>query len=262
MGTNNSGAADVLVRRDGADLRLAKTKTPNPVALGSAMVSTITVTNDGPRTATGPLLVVEALSGELFVAASGSGWTCTVVGAAVVCEHPNTGGLAVGAALPNLLITSTATVAGAARNEACTGNSLPTGVAPGQARPPAEGDPNASNDCVTVSATSTTLRPDLAISKTALTPVGGDSIVSVTENSVTYRLVVDNASPGSDAASGVRISDGVPGFIADRSSFGSISTTVSAGTATFACSGSTAASQRGRRAGRAGEQCGDGGRWW
>ncbi|OYU92843.1 MAG: hypothetical protein CFE45_21850, partial [Burkholderiales bacterium PBB5] len=104
---NNSGSVNVQVRPDGADLRLAKTKTPNPVALGSNMVSSITVTNGGPRAATGPQRVVEVLSGETFVSATGTGWVCTVNGSVVVCDHPNTGGLAVNSALPVLRITTT-----------------------------------------------------------------------------------------------------------------------------------------------------------
>ena len=236
ISSNNSGSVAVTVRRDGADLRLAKTKTPNPVALGSNMVSTIVVTNGGPRAATGPLRVVEGLSGESFVGASGGGWACAVAGATVVCEHPNGAGLAVNASLPTLLITTTATLAGAASNEACTGSSLPALGSPGQARPPLEGDPNPGNDCVSVTASSTTVRPDLAIAKTTITPTGGDKTVSVSESLVTYRLVVSNVSLGSDAATGVRISDTVPGWIVGRSSFASLSPTVSAGSASFTCS--------------------------
>ena len=237
-GGNNSGSVTVPVRPDGADLRLSKTKTPNPVALGSEMVSTITVTNDGPRAGTGVLRVVELLSGETFVSASGTGWACSLVGGAVVCEHPNAGGLAVNASLPTLQITTQATVAGAARNEACTGGSLPAGGPAGQASPPAEGDPNPGNDCAAVTSTSTTIRPDLAIAKTTSTPAGGDKTVSLSETSVTYTLVVSNLSPGGDGATGVRVTDSVPGFLAGRTTFGAFSPVVSAGSAVFSCSAS------------------------
>jgi uncharacterized repeat protein (TIGR01451 family) len=236
---NNSGSVNVSVRPDGADLRLSKTKTPNPVALGSDMVSTITVTNGGPRVATGPLRVVEVLSGETFVSATGTGWTCSVVGGAVVCEHANTGGLAVNSSLPTLRITTQATAAGAARNEACTGGSIPTGGVPGQASAPVEGDPNPGNDCATVSSTSTTIRPDLAIAKTTSTPTGGDKTVGLTEDRVTYTLVVSNVSPGGDGATGVRFTDSVPGFLTGRTTFGALTPVVSGGsTATFSCSAS------------------------
>ena len=238
--TNNSGTATVLVRPDGADLRLTKTKSPNPVALGSNMVSLITLTNGGPRAATGPLRVVEALVGEVFVSASGTGWVCVPSGAVLVCDHPNAAGLAVAAALPVLRITTQASSGGVVSNQACTGSSLPAGAGAAAARPPAEGDPNPGNDCVTANATSTTIRPDLAISKTTSTPMGGDKTVSVSEASVTYTLVVGNVSPGADSATGVRFSDTVPGFIVGRTTFGAFTPVVSAGNAVFLCSASAA----------------------
>ena len=91
---NNSASVAVPVLRDGADLRLAKSKTPNPVALGANMTSSLTLTNNGPRVATGPLRVLELLAGESFISASGNGWVCDGSTAPrVVCEHPNAGSL-------------------------------------------------------------------------------------------------------------------------------------------------------------------------
>jgi uncharacterized repeat protein (TIGR01451 family) len=237
---NNSASVTLLVRPDGADLRLSKTKTPNPVALGANMVSSITVTNGGPRVATGPLRVVEALAGEAFVSASGTGWVCSASGASVVCDHLNAAGLAVGASLPGLAITTQATLAGAVQNEACTGSTLPAGAGAAGARAPLEGDPNTDNDCASVTANATTTRPDLAISKTTSTPDGGDKILGTAESAVTYTLVVSNVSPGADNATGVRFTDSVPGFIAGRTTFGALAPLVSAGSATFACSASAA----------------------
>ena len=238
ISSNNSGSATVAVLRDGADLRLSKTKTPNPVALGSNMTSTLIVTNGGPRSATGPLRVVESLfPGETFVSAAGTGWSCVLSSPNLVCDHPNTGGLAVGSALPTLTLITQATAAGPVSNQACTGASLPSLGATSVARPPLEGDPNASNDCVTVTATSTTTRPDLAISKSTMAPTLGDKTVSVTDSGVTYRLVVSNVSAGSDTASGVVISDNLAnaGFIVGRTGVGAITTVVSAGSAAFNC---------------------------
>jgi len=232
---NNSGAVNVNVLPDGADLRLTKSKTPDPVAQGSALTSTVTVTNNGPRTATGPLRVLEQLTGETFVSGTGTGWTCGAVGALVTCNHANAGGLAINAALPTLTIVTTATAAGAASNQACTGSSTPGA---GTASPPAEGDPNPTNDCVTVASNSTTTRPDLAITKATSTPTGGDKVVSTSESSVTYTLVVSNASAaGTEPATGITIDDTVPGWINGRSSINTpVSVVMSGGaTATFAC---------------------------
>ena len=98
---NNSGSVNVQVLRDGADLRVTKTKTPNPVAQGSPLTSILTLFNNGPRVATGPLRIVDLLpAGETFVSASGTGWTCVQSGQTITCTHPNGSGLAVGASLP------------------------------------------------------------------------------------------------------------------------------------------------------------------
>ena len=244
--SNNSNGVTFDILPDGADLRLAKSKSPNPVAQGSQVTSTITVTNGGPRRATGPLRVVDQLSGETYVSESGTGWTCSVSGSTVTCDHPNAAGLNAGASLPTLTIITTATVAGSATNQACTGSSLPGGAAGATARQPLEGDPNPTNDCNSASTSSTSVRPDLAITKTTSTPTGGDKIVSATEDRVTYTLVVTNVSPTAEDATGVRISDTVPAFLTSGAFPSSIVAPVVAtvagvgSTATFNCAVSSA----------------------
>jgi len=223
---NNTGAANVLVIRDGADLRVAKTQTPNPVAQGSPLVSLLTVSNNGPRRATGPLQVVDQLTGATFVSASGTGWSCNAAGATVTCTHANAGGLAVNDSLPTLTITSTATAANAqAGNTACASTT----------QPPVEGDPNAGNDCATASSLSTTVQPDLAIAKTTLT-ANADTTVDTNESSVTYRLVVSNASLSAQNATGIVIRDTVPAFIGGRSSVNPVGSVTSTGGVGFNCS--------------------------
>jgi len=220
---NNSGSVNILVRPDGADLRITKTKSPNPVAQGSLVTSIITVTNNGPRAATGPLSVVEVLSGESFVSASGSGWTCDPSREPViVCTHQALGGLNALNELPKLTIVSKAEISGTVTNTACTGGSVPAGVDPSLALPPAEGDPNPSNDCSSQGATSTTIQPDLEITKQTRT-ANGDKTLGTDEDSVTFRLVVRNVSGSPQAASGIRITDTMGSFfIPGRSSFGTI----------------------------------------
>ena len=242
---NNTRAVTFDILPDGADLRLAKSKSPNPVAQGSQVTSTITVTNGGPRQATGTLRVVDQLSGETYVSASGTGWTCSASGSTVTCDHANAAGLNAGASLPTLTIITTATVAGSATNQACTGSSLPAGAAGATARQPLEGDPNPTNDCNSASTSSTSVRPDLAITKTTSTPTGGDKIVSATEDRVTYTLVVTNVSPTAEDATGVRISDTVPAFLTSGAFPSSITPVVATvaglgSTATFGCAVSNA----------------------
>lgn len=237
--SNNSGSVNISVRPDGAELSIAKSKTPNPVAQGSPLVSTITVTNNGPRVATGPLRVVELLAGETYLSVAGSGWTCSAAAApTIVCDHPNGAGLAVGASLPALVITSTATASGTLSNTACTGSSVPPGGDPGvTAQPPIEGDPNPGNDCAAAGSNSTTAQPDLGITKTASTPTGGDKVVSTSEASVTWTLVVTNPSPGSDSATGIVIRDTVPAYISGRTTINPVVASVSGpSSASFVCS--------------------------
>lgn len=219
---NNSGSVNVQVRPDGADLRISKTKTPNPVAQGSNVTSVITVTNNGPRRATGSLRVVELLSGESYLSYSGSGWTCDASAApTIVCTHPNASGLNVDASLPELTIIAQATISGTVTNTACTGSSVPAGVNPALAQPPIEGDANPTNDCAAQGSTSTTIQPDLSISKETRT-FNGDKILDTNESTVTYRLVIRNVSGSAQSASGIVVTDSVPGFISGRSTFGTI----------------------------------------
>jgi large repetitive protein len=239
---NNSGTVSVNVLPDGADLRVEKNKTPNPVALGSDIVSSIYVANNGPRRATGPLRVVERLEGESFIGVSGAGWTCDASAAPIiVCTNPNSSGLDVNAFL-ELTITTRADVAGTVRNTACSGGSVPPTANPALASPPAEGDPNPSNDCAAINGTATTVQPDLAISKITSTPSGGDKTVSTSEGAVTYTMLVTNASAAAQAATGIRVTDTVPAYINGRTTFGAITAVGNgASTATFSCSNIDAA---------------------
>ncbi|PTT78356.1 hypothetical protein DBR42_23635, partial [Pelomonas sp. HMWF004] len=140
-----------------------------------------------------------------------------------------------GSSLPTLTILSTATSAGTVSNTACTGGSVPPGAGGATASPPVELDPNPGNDCDTRTANATTVRPDLAIAKTATT-ANGDAVIDTNETSVTYNLVVSNVSASGQSASGVVITDDVPAFISGRTTFGSITATPSGGsTASFAC---------------------------
>ncbi len=232
---NNNGSVSLLVLPDGADLTLTKTKSPNPVALGSNLTSRINVSNNGPRTATGTLRVIDVLSGETFVSASPASWTCSANGSVVTCDHANAGGLAVGASLPELVIVTTANAPGTLTNTACTGNTVPPGGGAAAASPPAQGDPNPGNDCATANATSTVTQPDLSVSKTTSTPTGGDKLVSASESSVTYTVVVTNASAGAQDATGITLSDTVPAFISGQTGVAVGTISVSAGNATFNC---------------------------
>lgn len=226
---NNTGSATFTVLADGADLRLTKTKTPQLVAVwdgigsdvDSRMTSLITVRNLGPRAATGQVQVVDALAaGEEFVTASGP-WTCAVDAAyapppaqqRVTCDL-NSGALplAVNVTAPALQIVTRARVAGTLTNTACTGGS-------GGALQPLTGggidnDPEPGNNCSGVGTRTTDERADLSITKQTNGPGTADNVLTASQNSLTYTLVVTNNGP--DSTTGVVVNDTVPGFVTGR----------------------------------------------
>ena len=233
---NNTASVSGQVLAAGADLSLSKAKLPLTVTPGAAtsMTSTLTVTNNGPARAEGTLRVVEVLNNETYTGFSGSGWTCSLLGSTVICDHTNVDGLPVFGSLPTLTINSTASGAGTATNTACTGSSVPTGSG-ATPSPPAALDPNPTNDCATRSsplATGTDSADLRVVSVVTTTPAGGDRNVSAAENSVTFTSVVRNDGP--QGATGVVVGHLGPSFGSDTGI--TISHTVAGtGGATFAC---------------------------
>ncbi len=87
-----------------ADLAIGMTL-DDPLSIGQAKATsyTITVSNNGPSTESGPIVVNDTLpSGMTVGAVGGSGWVCSVSGQSVSCSY--TGALAVGATLPALVL--------------------------------------------------------------------------------------------------------------------------------------------------------------
>lgn len=220
---NNSASRLISVLPDGTDLRLFSytkqgvgTSSPSdPVPIGATINHSIVVRNNGPRAATGGVEISIALNAnETFVPGSvGSNWSCTSSGQNLLCVYTGSGGaLAVNANTSTLTFQTTANAAGTLTASACTGGSTPSGgVASSE---PTNGfnnlDPNSTNDCTQTSSTSTTEVADLVITKTTSTPAGGDKIVSASENSVTYTLVITNNGP--DLGIGAVVTDTVPGY--------------------------------------------------
>lgn len=139
-----------------ADLSITKTLTGG-LAVGQNATYTITVSNAGPQSASGPITVSDTLPGGLtYVSASGTGWTCSAAGSVVTCT--NAGPLANGAsssitltvavgvsAAPN--VTNTATVSSTTFDPTPGNNSstvtkavvyirLTKSVSPGGTQPP------------------------------------------------------------------------------------------------------------------------------
>ncbi|MEL1265734.1 SdrD B-like domain-containing protein [Pseudoxanthomonas putridarboris] len=226
---NNNGSVTFTVLGDGADLSLTKAKTPALVAVwdgvgsdaDSRMTSNITVRNLGPRAATGQVQVVDELAaGEEFVSAAGP-WTCVVdnpyavppARQRVTCDL-NAGSLplAVNTNAPQLQIISRARAAGSLTNTACTGGSN------GSLEPLTAGgidlDPETDNDCNGAGTRTTDERADLRISKQTNGPGTADNVLSASQDTLTYTLVVTNDGP--DSTTGVVVNDAIPGFVAGR----------------------------------------------
>jgi len=231
---NNSGGATFTVLTPGADLSLTKNKEPELVPAwdgtgddtDSRMTTTITVTNNGPDSATGQVQVVDVLApGEEYLSAGPDPpWSCSAappvyIGPAVpqtvTCNLAASAlPLAPGQTAPPLTITTRAREAGTLTNTACTGGSG------GSVEPITGGgsnvDGNPGNDCAGDGSRVTTEEADLSITKQTNGPGEADNTLPVTYTSFTYTLTVSNI--GTDGTAGVVVNDPLPGFLGGRSS--------------------------------------------
>jgi uncharacterized repeat protein (TIGR01451 family) len=185
--TNNSSTVAGPVS-PGAHLTILKTHVGTPVA-GTDLTYHVAVTNTGPSDSVGPITVTDPLpTGEAYVSAAGTGWSCSAAGQDVTC------GLAAGlvanttSPLIDLVVAlDPALSPGPLSNTA----SVHSGGTPD----PSPGGSSTDTGTLTGSA-------DLSIVKShtgAFTPGGTDS----------YTLQVSNAGP-SDAAGPVTVTDPLP----------------------------------------------------
>ena len=209
ISSNDTDSVDYEVNEDQADLRLTKSKSPSPVAVGEEITSTITVENNGPRDAT-PVQVVDSLSGgESFVSASGADWNCThdgsTVGGAVVCDYNQT--LAVGDSI-TLTIITLAETNGTLTNTACTGGSSIGGV---PSLTPDAGDNNTANNCQSANAIGTGDGNGTGVTDIRVIKTTDDAHIDVNENNFTYAINIKNI--GTDVGESVEFRDTVPQWV-------------------------------------------------
>jgi uncharacterized repeat protein (TIGR01451 family) len=205
--SNNSWTTTTTVNA-AANLSITKTDSPDPILVGQNLTYTITVTNNGPSSATGVSMTDTLPGGVNFVSVTPGSPTCTQASGIVSC---NLGTLANGAT-STVTIVVTPTVAGTINNTA----SVTSGVA----------DPVSGNDSATTSTTVSGLSADLAINKTV-----SNGTVYVGQN-FTYTITVTNLGPNS--ATGVSVSDTLPAgvsYVSATPSQGSPCT----GTSTVSC---------------------------
>ncbi len=169
-----------------ADLTILKTHAPATFLRGATGTFSFTVSNVGTGSTVGAVTVTDALpAGFTPIAASGTGWACSVAAPNVSCSRADA--LAIGPPWPSISVTvNVLQSAGASLSNTAT-------VAGGGDITPAN---DSSTDVVPVGSSA-----DLAIVKTGpATAVPGTNIV--------YTLVVTNNGP-SDAA-GVVVADPTP----------------------------------------------------
>src|SRR5437879_3529439 len=168
-----------------ADVSLTKTAPPDPVSVGSNLTYTITVTNNGPDSATGVMVSDPLPPNATFVSATPSQGSCTGT-SIVVC---NLGPLANAARATITIVvrpTSTGTITNTAR---VTANEV---------------DPNPANN--TATQVTTVSGPRVTLSTTSLNfasqPVGSTSaaqIVTLTDSG-SGTLIITSIVPGGDFA--------------------------------------------------------------
>jgi len=192
---NNTGTVNFTLQRDGADLSISKTKSPNPVAQGSAVTSVLTARNNGPKalTAGSTITITDTLpAGEDYTGPatfSNNGWSCSFASPVFTCTR--TGALAINTNAPTLTLTTTATGAASITNQGCV--ALAGSII----------DPNNGNDCTSASVSSTAARADLRIVKSQSL-----ATVSATDTAEVYTLTISNQGP--DDSANVVVSDTIP----------------------------------------------------
>lgn len=181
--SNNDATATTLVLTP-ADLAIAISDAPDPVAAGGALGYAIQVTNNGPGAASGIAVLDSLPAGLGFTSASGDGWTCSAVGQAVTCLSA---GLAAGASSTIALVATAPPSGGTVSNTAQVQATTP--------------DDDATNNQATTS-TTVSAAADLLIAMTdAPDPVLGSG---------TLQYAIDVTNLGPDTASGIAVTDNLP----------------------------------------------------
>ncbi len=215
ISSNNSDSLVIRVNPNGVDLYLSKSKGPQPVAMGSQITSTIIVGNNGPLdAAAGSISVRDVIDPalETFVSASGTNWTCVDNSPNIDCTYNAV--LANGATTTLTIVTAAVTTANVTESVSNTATVSYTG---------SPGDYDNGNDSATATVTSTQAIADLSLTKSAVAGQGADDtdgdptrleadpITPALENTIVYTLILTNNGP--DAATGITLTDPIPGYV-------------------------------------------------
>lgn len=191
-GNNTSTASTLVSGAVQADVAVTKTDSPDPVAVGSNLTYTITVTNNGPSPAASVIATDSLPTGTTFVSCGSTAGTCTgpPVGSSGVATA-NLGTMINGA---SEIVTLVVNVTGAAGSTITNAAEVQSSTA----------DSNLGNNTATsVTTVTTPAATDLSISKSD----SPDPVLS--GGQLNYTIVVSNLGP--NPANGVQMSDPLPG---------------------------------------------------
>jgi len=185
---NNSASAGTTIQPV-ADLSLEVTAAPDPVTAGGTLTYTITITNNGPSTATLAGIDNSLTGGLKDVTISGDGWSCGFSGGSrYSCGRHD---LPVGPA-PPITLTGTAPAGGSLANTATVRVTSPTH------------DYNSANDTQYVQTSIATIADLSLLMSDAPDPVTPGALV-------TYALAVTNNGPSN--ALSVVVTDTLPALL-------------------------------------------------
>jgi len=220
ISANNQSTLPISVGPDGAGLSISKSRSPNPVAEGQLINSTLRVTNQGPLAVAaatpGTVQVTDTinLSDEEFVSYSGTGWTCDNVTSgnelnaavsAVTCTYDRALATSGSGATSNpLTIVTRSKVKGSAYTA--------TNTAEVECTPGAKCWYPVKLITANAAVTQTTNSIDLSITKAVATAGGVNANLEFNESTMTYTLVVRNNTAGVDAEN-VVVRDPLPRWL-------------------------------------------------
>jgi uncharacterized repeat protein (TIGR01451 family) len=181
------------------DLAITKSDAPDPVALGSDLTYTLTVTNNGPDASTGSTVTDPLPAGVVFVSATPSQGSCSETGGTVTCEL---GPLASGASATVEIVVTVDPAATCPLTDTATVSGI-------------EADPDTTNSSATTETTCVPPPPQCAGEVATIVGTTGDDAIIGTPGPDVIQLL-----DGNDSVLGLGGNDLICGGDGDDEIFG------------------------------------------